>query len=98
MVTGYPTLDAFAAAVGDLFEATSDASTEVLTLVVASPSGAPSRPGAPAPFSLLFKGATTDRVRSQGTYRIRHADLGMMDIFMVPVQHEGGVAYEAIFT
>ena len=50
-----------------------------------------------SPFSLLFKGAAGKPLPQQ-MYRIEHAKLGAMDLFIVPVQaDESGCYYEAIF-
>jgi hypothetical protein len=50
------------------------------------------------PFALLFR-ASDAPVLPQATYRFAHADLGELDIFVVPVaQTQDAVDYEAIFT
>jgi hypothetical protein len=50
-----------------------------------------------APFSLLFAGPQ-EPLLPQATYTLTHAQLGDVDIFIVPVsQDAGGVRYEAIF-
>lgn len=49
------------------------------------------------PFSLAFRGPRSPELR-QGTYPLRHATLGTLDIFVVPVaRDEHGVRYEAVF-
>ena len=57
-------------------------------------------PGAPRhePFALLFSGPREPAL-AQATYRLRHGDLGELDIFLVPVGRApgGGLLYEAIF-
>lgn len=48
-------------------------------------------------FSLFFLGKE-DFPLPQGTYRLRHADLGEMMIFLVPTSREtDGFRYEAVF-
>jgi len=48
-------------------------------------------------FSLLFHGPA-DPFLPQGTVRLRHARLGELDIFLVPVARDGdGYQYEAVF-
>jgi hypothetical protein len=47
-----------------------------------------------APFVLHFAG---DFQLSQGTCRITHPSLGVIDIFVVPVKGARGVEYEAVF-
>ena len=58
-----------------------------------------SQPGAPRqePFSLAF--SAQPPVREQGIYRLEHADLGSVDMFLVPIGREpnGRVRYEAVF-
>ena len=57
-------------------------------------------PGAPRhePFALLFSGPREPAL-PQATHRLRHPDLGDLDIFLVPVGRapDGGFLYEAIF-
>lgn len=49
------------------------------------------------PFSLAFRGPVSPELR-QGTYPLRHATLGLLDVFVVPVgRDEHGVRYEAVF-
>lgn len=49
------------------------------------------------PFSLLFLGPEA-RPLSQQTYRLEHSELGVLDVFLVPVgEDRGGVQYEAVF-
>lgn len=55
-------------------------------------------PGAQrAPFSLIFAGPS-DPALTQGTYALRHAALGDLDVFLVPIAgDEDGRRYEAVF-
>ena len=48
-------------------------------------------------FSLLFR--TPDgRLLPQALYRLRHAEVGESDVFLVPIRKEGGGLYmEAVF-
>jgi Domain of unknown function (DUF6916) len=49
-------------------------------------------------FSLHFRGPATPAL-VQRTYRLEHAQLGPLDIFLVPVQRDAsGMTYEAVFT
>jgi len=49
------------------------------------------------PFSLIFT-TRGDFVLPQRMYTLRHADLGQMPIFLVPVGREGDVtSYQAVF-
>jgi hypothetical protein len=50
------------------------------------------------PFSLVFRGPLAP-VMPQRIYRVEHAGLGALDIFLVPIgRDQDGVRYEAIFT
>ncbi len=49
------------------------------------------------PFSLVFLGPR-DPVLPQRIYRLEHADLGALELFLVPVGRDGsGTRYEAAF-
>lgn len=60
----------------------------------------PATPGAPRaePFALLFAGPRQPSL-GQGTRRLEHERLGVLEIFLVPVGYgpDGGLLYEAIF-
>ena len=48
-------------------------------------------------FTLLFHGPTKNFI-GQGIHKLKHKDLGEIDIFLVPVgQDKDGFQYEAIF-
>ncbi len=50
------------------------------------------------PFSLLFQ-STIQQYLPQGTYRIAHAALGELHLFIVPIgPNATGMRYEAVFT
>jgi hypothetical protein len=51
-------------------------------------------PGGRAPFSLVLKGGPTPPL-PQRIYRVEHAELGALEIFLVPIAAD---RYEAIFT
>ena len=58
---------------------------------------ASARPGR-APFSLVFRGPPAT-VYPQATYQLEHPDLGVFELFLVPIGADGeGVRYEAVFT
>jgi hypothetical protein len=49
-------------------------------------------------FSLIFRGPV-DPCLTQQTYNLRHADLGTLPIFLVPIgRRRDGMSYEAVFT
>ena len=54
-------------------------------------------PGIRPPFSLVFLGKDP-RVLPQRIYHMQHADLGMLEIFLVPIGKDAqGVSYQATF-
>ena len=93
--------DDFDPRVGDAFELDLGGDqTLPLELVSADPlsSGTLER-GTRAPFSLIFRSAGERRHAPQRVYTVRHAELGAMEIFLVPIgADEGGMRYEAVFT
>jgi hypothetical protein len=54
----------------------------------------PREPGGRTPFSLVFKGGPNPPL-PQRIYRLEHAELGALEIFLVPIAED---RYEAIFT
>ena len=49
------------------------------------------------PFALVFKGEHAEPL-AQGTFELRHADVGELQIFIVPIgPTESGFLYEAVF-
>lgn len=49
-------------------------------------------------FSLHFRGPATPAL-AQRIYRLEHTSLGVLEIFLVPIQRDaGGMIYEAVFT
>ncbi len=50
------------------------------------------------PFSLVFRGPT-EPVLAQQVWRLEHVDLGVLEIFLVPIGGDGtGMRYEAVFS
>lgn len=50
------------------------------------------------PFSLIFLGPT-DFALPQSIYRLEHAEMGALSIFLVPIsQDAAGTRYQAVFT
>jgi hypothetical protein len=87
------TRDSFARHVDTAFRLR-DAGGDELTLIQVSELRASPRQET---FSLLFRGAA-DRALPQATWKVGHAALGELDIFLVPVGHdERGRYYEAVF-
>ena len=73
---------------------------EVCELTLANVVAHSPSPGAPRaqPFSLIFLGPAGQHL-PQATYTLQHADLGELDIFLVPVgpAADGRHQYEAAF-
>jgi hypothetical protein len=88
----------FSARVGDVFMVkAADLSLE-LTLDAADVRAAPADSEARTPFSLVFT-APADPLLGQGMYAIDHPQLGVLEIFIVPIgRDEGGTRYEAVFS
>ncbi|MEM5775860.1 MAG: hypothetical protein AAGU05_12735 [Anaerolineaceae bacterium] len=90
-----PTRDAFFACLHEHFSALNVQPQPVdLELVEVSPLRVSGRQSG---FSILFRGPA-DLPLPQYTYTLRHATLGEMDLFLVPVGRKaGGYEYEAVF-
>jgi hypothetical protein len=88
----------FVACVGTKFAWVADGVATSFSLVEARRLGDPGSPALPPPFSLVFE-ASDDRAAEQGNYRLRHAEIGTIDIFLVPIaEGETGLMFEAIFS
>jgi hypothetical protein len=69
-----------------------------LELVGVSELGAAGREGGRRPFALHFLGPISDQYLTQGTFALEHEQLGMLQIFIVPLGLENQrMRYEAIF-
>jgi hypothetical protein len=92
------TAASFRAHVGTVFEVADGPEPVALDLV--SVTALDHRPDARRrePFSLLFDGPSSPLL-PQRTYRLEHARLGRLEIFLVPVARgaDGRVSYEAVF-
>lgn len=98
------TLETFISRIGQTFNVRLPDNMAVdLSLVAVEPSpyqGKPSsaEPSGRRPFSLFFAGALRPYLL-QGTYSFDFADLGSVDIFIVPIGPQAGqMRYEAVFT
>jgi hypothetical protein len=92
------TIATFSALVGTTFEIVlDDQSSLQLSLAALTPLGEPSISGGRPPFSLEFVEAGGGLV-PQRIYRMRHAELGEIDLFLVPLGLDArGMRYEAVF-
>ena len=89
----------FTGRVGEVFVVGEAAFPAVpLTLIEAEPLPARMAPkGVRPPFSLVFLGKDP-RVLPQRLYRLEHAEMGEVTIFLVPVGKDAeGVSYQAVF-
>jgi len=74
-----------------------DGTELTLELAEASPLELSSKGGAREQFSLLFNGPA-EPLLPQAIYTLENAELGTIEIFLVPVAADGeGVDYEAVF-
>ena len=90
------TLATFEPCVGDTFAI--DLPTGAIDLELAEASSAGEWPGGRQPFRLHFRGPR-DPLLPQSIYRLEHAGLGALEIFIVPVARDAeSTTYEAIFT
>lgn len=90
------TLATFEPLVGDGFSV--DAAPGALEFVLESASAAGEWPGGRQPFSLIFVGPG-EPMLPQAIYALQHADLGVLEIFVVPIaRNDDGARYQAVFT
>jgi hypothetical protein len=95
------TATSFAPAVGETFALDADGDRldlELLESRLHDPDApAEDASGRRAPFSLLFRGPV-EPILPQRIYHLEHVSVGAIDIFIVPVAHDGsGTTYEAVF-
>lgn len=70
----------------------------VLELIQAEAKGSGEpEPGRRRPFALVFRGPQAP-ILAQAIYALEHAELGRLEIFLVPLGPNGdGIGYEAVF-
>ena len=91
------TLEHFARCVNEPFSAALNGMDVEFVLVEARPLPPPSANAARAPFSLLFRN-TAPVLFPQQIYPMRHARIGEVGIFLVPIaQERAGFLYQAVF-
>lgn len=95
-------VDDFTPLVGEGFTVATDAGDQVLELVQArlidTTQPSVDATSVRAPFTLLFRGPG-DTILPQQMYPLDHAELGTLELFIVPVgRTEAGTDYEAVFT
>jgi hypothetical protein len=90
------TLETFEPCVGEPFIIAAE--PEQIDLVLDTAQARGEWPGGRQPFSLTFRGPH-EPLLPQAIYRLEHAELGALEIFIVPIGRDAGsVTYEAIFT
>jgi hypothetical protein len=90
------TCETFEPLVGDTFSVALEPSP--LELVLRAATAAGDWPGGRQPFRLEFTGPAEPQL-PQAIYRLEHATLGALEIFIVPVGRDAAsTRYEAIFT
>jgi hypothetical protein len=96
MDLGDATLETFEPRVGEAFTIGAEPAGTALVLHSALKLG--EWPGGRQPFSLTFRGPI-EPVLAQAIYRLEHAELGALEIFIVPIGNDAaGTLYEAVFT
>jgi hypothetical protein len=93
----------FAGRVGEMFsialDETANITTRLITVTAATGGSArPARGGGRTPFSLVFR-SPPGAALPQRIYRVRHEELGVLDLFLVPIGPDAeGMCYEAVFS
>lgn len=91
------TIETFAGRLGEAFTLVADEQRLPTELVEATVHGEATETGR-APFSIVFRGPA-DPVLPQRIYHFEHAELGDLELFVVPIGRDAeGVLYEAVFT
>jgi hypothetical protein len=93
------TVATFTPAVGEAFTLDDDGlALELLAARTRVPDAPPTdAAGLRTPFSLTFRGPP-EPILAQRIRRLRHADLGALELFLVPIGRDGaGIRYEAVF-
>ncbi len=93
----------FAQHLGDRYRlCLSDSQFATLELIEVTSLGSRTAPQAPGdgrrePFSIIFRGSP-ETCLEQRIYRLEHAQMGTLDLFLVPIgKDEQGFCYEAVF-
>ena len=92
------TLDDFVVHRNETFQVSGGDAALAVLLIEANALGAASAgPSGRAPFSLVFRGPR-DVSLEQRIHRLEHAELGVLELFLVPIGPDAlGLRYEAIF-
>jgi hypothetical protein len=90
------TVETFAPRIGESFTIAAEPDPIALVLDAAEELG--EWPGGRQPFDLRFRGPH-DPLLEQAIYRLEHAELGPLEIFIVPIGRDAdSTTYQAVFT
>jgi hypothetical protein len=90
-------VDDFSPALGTTFRLDGAVALELIEARTVPDAPARDASGRRSPFSLVFRGPV-DPVLPQRIYRLEHAELEALEIFVVPIgQDAGGTRYQAVF-
>jgi hypothetical protein len=90
-------LEDFSGKIGEKFQLRLD-SGETAEIELIEAAGTGGNPLKRPPFSIVFR-VPEDAIHEQKIYRLEHAELGEMDLFLVPLgPGETGMRWEAVFT
>jgi len=94
-VSDLPSRTEFAGCMGTTFRVhASEEGREAVTLIDVKELGSS---GPREQFSLVFRGGQGEHLR-QRTYRMEHEELGLIDLFLVPIgPDDEGMRYQAVF-
>ncbi|MCE4554148.1 DUF6916 family protein [Pelomonas cellulosilytica] len=96
MPDGTITLAQFEPLVGSVFTLQLGEAGRLTARLIEAKPGQWAPPEGRAPFSLMFE--APEPALPQRIYRLEHAQMGSMDIFLVPIARTAtGVQYEAVF-
>lgn len=99
---GELSLDHFSGRIGEPFLVPLPDRVETLILdeVKARDTGGAPVQGWRQAFSIVFRGSSPELLLNQGTFALRHEELGRLELFMVPIgqQPDGNFRYQACFS
>lgn len=90
----------FESLVGQPFRVVFPDRTEILTLTEATARTPAAGSGLRTAFSLMFDGSSTDVYLPQNIYKVGHAGLGILEVFLVPLgpgPRGGPCRYQVVF-
>jgi len=98
-MTTLPTLETFEKLINTKFQITFDSQNAYEVELVEIKKGTPINELNIQPFSLLFRGDTSEKLFAQCMYTVYSEDIGSIDLFLIPKQlKQEGIHYEAVFS